>query len=289
MCSSDHNQHRIMGIRLNQSQGLSPRKRKGIAVSVLKCRECGLIFCDPMPVPEDIQAHYGVPPENYWREEYFKWDKTYFSREIDVLKKIIPVKPGMKALDIGAGLGKCMLSLQQAGFEAYGLEPSRSFYQRAIEKMNIPSDRLKYGMLEQIEYEENQFDFITFGAVLEHLYDPADSIQRALRWVKPGGIIHIEVPSSKHLISRLINVYYRLRGTNFVTNVSPMHSPFHLYEFGLSSFQKLGEIYNFEIVEKEYFVCDIMFFPGFLKPLLTSYMKMTKTGMQLTVWLKKKA
>ena len=37
-----------------------------------------------------------------------------------------------------------------------------------------------------------------------------------------------------------------MRGTNYVTNISPMHSPFHLYEFGLKSFEELGKkIKNF--------------------------------------------
>jgi hypothetical protein len=31
----------------------------------------------------------------------------------------------MKALDVGAGLGKCMISLNNAGFDAFGCEPSK--------------------------------------------------------------------------------------------------------------------------------------------------------------------
>lgn len=287
MCGSGSDRHKIIGTRLNQSQGLSPKKKTGIAVTVLKCRDCGLIFCNPMPVPEDIQAHYGIPPEDYWKEKYFKVDKDHFSRELTVLQKLLPITKDMKALDIGAGLGKSMIALQQAGFDAYGMEPSEPFYKRTIEKMGISPDKLKLGMLEEMSYKEGEFDFITFGAVLEHLYNPSESIKRALSWLKPGGIIHIEVPSSRHLIGKLINLYYRIRGTNYVTNTSPMHTPFHLYEFDLKSFLRLGSRHHFQVAEKEYFVCDIMFFPAFLKPLLSGYMKMTNTGMQLIVWLRK--
>lgn len=38
----------------------------------------------------------------------------------------------MRALDIGAGLGKGMLSLQNAGFDTYGFEPSIPFYEKAM-------------------------------------------------------------------------------------------------------------------------------------------------------------
>lgn len=142
-------------------------------------------------------------------------------------------------------------------------------------------------MLEDVEYTEDSFDFITFGAVFEHLYHPAGSLKKALKWLKPDGIIHIEVPSSKHFVAKLINLFYRLRGTNYVTNLSPMHSPYHLYEFGLKSFQEIEKKMNFSIVNHHYDVCDIHPVPSFLHFPLRKYMEWTDTGMQLTVYLKK--
>ena len=96
--------------------------------------------------------------------------------------------------------------------------------------MNISAHRLKLGMVEELDYPENEFDFITFSAVFEHLYHLAKTLEKALKWLKPGGIVHIGVPSSNHLIAKLINIYYKLKGTNYVTHISAMHAPFHLYE-----------------------------------------------------------
>src|SRR5205085_2091982 len=144
MCGDNTESHKVIGQRLNQSQGLHPKKKSGISVSVKKCTNCSLIYSSPQPIPFDIQDHYGTPPENF-------------------------------------------------------------------------------------------FDFITFGAVLEHLYHPAACLEKALQWLKPEGILQVEVPSSKHLVSKLINIYFTLIGTNFVTNISPMHAPFHMYEFSLKS------------------------------------------------------
>jgi 2-polyprenyl-3-methyl-5-hydroxy-6-metoxy-1,4-benzoquinol methylase len=240
-----------------------------------------------MPVPENIQDHYGIPPESYWREGYQAWTTDYFSVEISLLRKLMNVESGMKSLDIGAGLGKCMLSLDKAGFQSYGLEPSIPFYERAISVMNIPAERLKLGQIESTDYPPAEFDFITFGAVFEHLYRPKECLQKALNWLKPGGIIHLEVPSSKHLISRLINLYFILIGTNYVTNLSPMHSPFHLYEFDLKSFKAASLSLKYEIVHYKYDVCDIAPIPKILQPLFSRLMKYSNTGMQLTVFLKK--
>lgn len=210
MCGDETSRHKILGQRLNTSTGFSPRRRTGIAVSVKKCRRCQLVYASPQPLPVEFQDHYGIPPESYWNENYFNWSESYFANEINQYKKFREIKPGMKALDIGAGIGKCMRSLQHAGFDAYGLEPSGSFYQRAVEVMKISPDKLRFGKIEDLDYEEQSFDFITFGAVFEHLYHPAACLEKAMRWLKPGGMIHIEVPSSAYLVSKLFNFYYRL-------------------------------------------------------------------------------
>jgi ubiquinone/menaquinone biosynthesis C-methylase UbiE len=285
MCGDNTSRHVVLGQRLNQSQGLSPKSKKGISVSVMKCNNCGLLYSQPMPIPFDIQDHYSIPPEDYWHPEYFQLNPDYFSAEIKKAKEILSFHKNMKALDIGAGLGKCMIALSNAGFDAYGFEPSQSYYDRAILKMGINSEKLKLGMIEEIDYPDKTFDFITFGAVFEHLYHPAVCLEKAMRWLKPNGIIHIEVPSSRHFIAKIYNAYYRLRGTNYVTHLSPMHVPFHLYEFTLKSFQELSKKLKYKIVAHEYNVCEIMHIPKLFHPLLRKYMKWTKTGMQLTVYL----
>jgi len=288
MCGDPVGNHKLLGQRLNRTQGLTPRRKSGISVSVRQCRKCRLIYSSPQPIPFDIQDHYNVPPETYWQNaEYFEVNPSDFINQITTVKKLLPSKNGVTALDVGAGLGKCMIALENAGFDAYGFEPSNSFYERAIAKMNISPGKLKLGTVEDINYPPNFFDFVTFGAVFEHLYHPGRCLEKAMQWLKPNGIIHIEVPSSRWLVSRLINFYYKLVGTNYVTNLSPMHAPFHLYEFDLGSFQFLGEKIGFDIAEYKYDVCSIPNVPRIAHPLFRKYMEWTNTGMQLTVYLKR--
>lgn len=288
MCGDKSSNHKILGQRLNCSQGLNPKNKAGISVTIQKCSNCGLIYSNPQPIPFDIQDHYGVSPEIYWKPEYFQWSESYFFKQIKEAKKLLNFKDGMKALDIGAGMGKAMRSLENAGFNTYGLEPSIPFYEKAISIMGIKKDKLRLGSVETIDYEDNYFDFITFGAVFEHLYEPSVVLEKALKWLKPKGIVHIEVPSSKWLMPKFMNFYYKLIGTNYVTNLSPMHSPFHLYEFDLKSFQKLT--FKREIVIEKYYydVCSIYYVPKIFHPMLKYYMNKTNTGMQLTVYLRKK-
>ena len=231
MCGSPTSEHKILGKRLNQSQGKNPRNKTGITTTVAKCSNCGLIYSNPQPIPYNLQDHYGILPEAYWTPEYFTVTESYFKAEIKKAKELVVFKEGMKSLDIGAGLGKAMLALSDAGFDAYGFEASEQFFERAVSQMGISRNKLALGMMESVNYPDNHFDFITFGAVLEHLYDPSDSILKALKWLKPNGIIHIEVPSSAWFVSKMLNLFYKMTGTDYVSNISPMHEPYHLYEF----------------------------------------------------------
>lgn len=286
MCGSDKSQHIILGKRMNQSQGRKPWKKTGITTTIVKCKTCKLIFSNPLPIPFSIQDHYGVTPESYWTKNYFTVDEHYFSKEIKDLKTVLNITDSTKGLDIGAGIGKTMIALEKIGIDMYGCEPSEPFYNRAIEKMNISKDKIKFASIEESEYPENTFDLITFGAVLEHLYDPSKAIERANKWLKPNGIMHIEVPSSAWLVNKLINFSYKIRGSDYVGNISPMHAPFHLYEFGLDSFKMHAMKNNYSIAKYYYTVCPT-YLPKIIDVFIRPYMKRTNTGMQLTIYLKK--
>jgi len=286
MCGAGPTRFEIMGMRLNRTQGLQPKQVSGIAVSIKKCRKCGLIFADPQPIPASLDDHYGTA-EGYWNSEYFAEDPSYFVNEIAEAKRLLAPRPCVRALDVGAGIGKAMKAMSAAGFDTYGIEPSEAFRAKAISHTGIPGDRISLATVEQAEFAQSSFDFISFGAVLEHLYSPSLALERALGWLQPGGIIQLEVPSSRHLVARCINLFYRLRGTNFVTNTSPMHNPFHLYEFGLRSFEDHGRRAGYEVAQHAYLVCAISHFPKFLHQALDWYMQRTQTGMQLAVYLRR--
>ena len=108
-----------------------------------------------------------------------------------------------------------------------------------------------------------------------------------MKWLKKDGLIHIEVPNAGYYVNSLVNFYYRLKGLDYVANISPMHEPYHLYEFTLESFIKFCDLNNYKLIDYKYFVCGAYNIPKLFAPILNSYMKATNTGMQLSVMLGK--
>ena len=287
MCGSGSHTQQVLGKRLNQSQGRWPRKKKGITTTVIRCKQCDLIYATPLPIPESIADHYNLSPASYWNEEYFNYADNYFQGQIARFITLSGKKEKLAALDIGAGIGKSMIALIKAGFDVYGIEASETFYSTAVDRNPTLKGKLQMASIENADFKPGTFDFISFGAVLEHLYDPATSLLKALEWLKPEGLIYIEVPSSRWLINKIANIFYRIIGTDYVGNLSPMHSPYHLYEFSLHTFEQHACTHGYEVVHHQYYVCQT-FMPKPFDLILNWIMSGTETGMQLEVWLKKK-
>ena len=291
MCGFPDSRNAVLGQRLNCRQGFSRAGLTGISVTIKRCKNCRLIYPNPLPIPSSISDHYQVPPENYWVNNYFSWDSSYFNRQIKDYCQLTGAEVAhaktVKALDIGCGIGKALRVLTHANFDAWGIEPSSTFCAKAREFTGLDDTRIINSSVEDAVLPEAEFDFVTFGAVFEHLYHPRECLEKALAWCKPGGIVHIEVPSSRWLIESMYQSYLKVTGSSLSAYLSPMHWPYHLYSFSQKSFEANQEAMGFRLLKSRIDPCTVYYFPVFMKPLISRLMQATGTGMQLTVYLQK--
>jgi predicted SAM-dependent methyltransferase len=140
--------------------------------------------------------------------------------------------------------------------------------------------------VDEAEFQPNSFDVISFGAVLEHLYYPSEALSKAIGWLRPGGLVYAEVPSASYLFSKLFNAYFRAIGTDYVVNVSPMHVPYHLYEFTEESFARNGRLNGYDVVHIDRYVGEPPVAAG-LSKILSPVMRATRTGLGLTVYMRR--
>jgi 2-polyprenyl-3-methyl-5-hydroxy-6-metoxy-1,4-benzoquinol methylase len=286
-CDDVENQN-FYGRRSSKRGGLRPWQVVSLDIPIIRCCACELIYSNPLPIPASISQHYGVTPQEYWPDDYFKPDELTIQIESNAIESIISSKKVIQFLDIGAGIGKTMKQMAIRGWETWGIEPGEQFYNAAIVKNGIPRERLQLSSIEEAQFENDFFDVISFGAVLEHLYKPFKCLEKSLNWLKPGGIIHIEVPSSNWLMSKGYRRIQKLMGSQYVINLSPMHNPFHLHEFSHKTFEKLTFAHQFEIARHQYWPCHT-YLPSGLSWLATKYMQLTDSGMQLVIYLRKKS
>ncbi|MCK5912774.1 MAG: class I SAM-dependent methyltransferase, partial [Desulfuromusa sp.] len=115
-----------------------------------------------------------------------------------------------KALDIGAGLGQFQRLLDAQGAETKGIEPSFIRRKYALEKFGVKL----YNKLVDNDYWQagypQYFDLITLWDVIEHVDFPKETLESAIKLLKPGGMLFLDTPSRQVLSYRLSQQFYRL-------------------------------------------------------------------------------
>jgi 2-polyprenyl-3-methyl-5-hydroxy-6-metoxy-1,4-benzoquinol methylase len=109
-----------------------------------------------------------------------------------------------------------------------GIEPSARFAEFAASYSGAKISPLP---LEQCNFPDGSFDCVILSAVLEHLYNPDETISEISRVLRPGGAVFIDVPNEAGLYFKMGNFYQRLRGRDWVVNIAPTFSPFHVFGF----------------------------------------------------------
>jgi len=113
------------------------------------------------------------------------------------LRTLVKYKlPPARVLELGSSHGGFVALLGWAGFEARGLELSRSIVDLAHNTFEAPT---LTGPLEDQSLEGASLDVVILMDVLEHLPDPARTLQEAARLLEPDGILVIQTPEYPEL------------------------------------------------------------------------------------------
>jgi SAM-dependent methyltransferase len=122
------------------------------------------------------------------------------------------LKPGMKVLDIGTGIGTFAGPLRDEGYDMVCFEPDPAH----AERLGLNGFRVKRSLT---DIETSCFDFIYALNVLEHIEDDRGALMQWQRLLKPGGRMLIYVPAFHLLFSsmdRKVGHYRRYRHEDLV-------------------------------------------------------------------------
>ncbi|TCS79624.1 glycosyltransferase [Pectinatus cerevisiiphilus] len=117
----------------------------------------------------------------------------------ELINKMDLNKPDLSVLEIGCACGSTLLEILNRNCTAkvHGIELdehsaaiAQAILGSAVKIMNVEKGNLPFN--------EQQFDYVLIGDVLEHLYDPWRIINELWRYLKVGGCLITSIPNVKH-------------------------------------------------------------------------------------------
>jgi SAM-dependent methyltransferase len=149
-----------------------------------------------------------------------EWSTDEGRKDLAIIREIIASKPGTKRiLDIGCGSGAFLLSLP-ANVAKFGVEPSMA----AAAAARSQGVSILASTLEETS-EKGGFDVVTIIDVIEHVADPEELLDSAVRQLAPGGSLIIATGDVGHALWR------RVFRSRFWYSSFPEHITFPSIEF----------------------------------------------------------
>jgi methionine biosynthesis protein MetW len=133
--------------------------------------------------------------------------------------------PGRRVLDLGCRDGALTRAYRE-GNEIIGVDADRDALAEAA-KLGIETHRADLD--EPLPFEDESFDVVVAGELLEHLRDPRLLVAEARRMLRAGGTLVASVPNSYRLKNRL----------RFLVGRKPEDDPTHLQMFATSDLHAL--------------------------------------------------
>ena len=144
-------------------------------------------------------------PQPY-RLKHFKYSSHYW-----ILKFLSEERRPLKILDVGAADGYLGAILKDQGAYVVGVERDDLLAQSA----RPIYDRFYHADIESFEFpDRDEFDFVIFGDVLEHVRDPAAVLRKSVPTLKKGGAIIVSTPNIANIIVRINLLFGRFEYNN---------------------------------------------------------------------------
>lgn len=164
----------------------------------VRCRNCGLIYLQTRPSPEEIHLYYPAQYQPYRtaiQDEASPLMRRARQRNIlrycRTIARVTPRQSG-RILDIGCSTGIFLDAMRQQGWETQGVEISAQAGAYARERFGL---QVFEGQLHEASFEGETFDAITLWNVFEHLYQPFETLQEVYRLLRKGGVLAMTFPN----------------------------------------------------------------------------------------------
>lgn len=204
---------------------------------IVRCKECSLMFLNPMYSDEELSAFY---PADYYAYQ------NNFSRKRwkEIVKSLLRFRIGTqdpqfgapgRMLDLGCGTGWFLSEMRDKGWDVYGVEINSAAAQLGRDQAGL---KIHAGTLLQAAFPPNFFDYVRANHSFEHIASPSETLAEIHRIMRPGGRLLIGVPNVASLNARIFKQYWWYLG-----------APVHPFTYSVKTLSHFLQKFRFEIVK----------------------------------------
>lgn len=190
-----HSSTGCMLCEAKEQRVLSNQGRHGQALTTAICTNCGLVQSYPIPSEEMLRAYYRDQYRSDYKRTVTPKRKHILRYSRNAVHRLARLQsfatPGHRLLDVGSGSGEFVYLARAAGFQAAGLEPHEGYSEYTRRTFDIP---VHTASIDEAMIPPASLDVVTIHHVVEHLPNPVVSLGIIHQWLRPGGILAIDVP-----------------------------------------------------------------------------------------------
>jgi ubiquinone/menaquinone biosynthesis C-methylase UbiE len=185
---------------------MSPKRGRKVAelISAERTGSAGIII--PVEVKNAVENSVGHLIRTYAKGDPAATVRDILNarvrnRALARLKRYTTIS-GKRILDVGSGFGLMLTTFAVNGADAFGIEPDADGFQSSLKSSRtllaangVEPWRATAGCGERLPFKDATFDVLYSSNALEHVEDPEKVLREALRVLRPGGILHFEIPN----------------------------------------------------------------------------------------------
>ena len=205
---------------------------------VIHCNACRLDYCSQMVEKESGGDSSPVHMEGVemMANAFHKTNalaRKYTEKRLVIYESILNRKC-QNVLEVGCGPGVFYRPWQKSNVSWTGIDIN-PYWKEFGKKNQIPISNYSIDSL------EDQYDVVMAYQVLEHVENPISFIKAIKARLKPGGIVHLELPNQNALTSRLRQISSKLS-----YDYGFIQPPMHLRAFREKTIYRLFKDFNLE-------------------------------------------
>jgi SAM-dependent methyltransferase len=199
---------------------------------IVECPRCELVFyAGPLPESDLYKEEYFAGGEYLDYRGDRKVLQRNFARSIAMLRRLAP---SGRLLELGSAYG-FFLELAQSHWDVRGIDVSAEGARYAREAIGVDAREADFLALPD---ERESYDVICLWDTVEHLPHPVRTLEKAGRWLKPGGILALTTGDVESPLARWRGDRWR-----------QVHPPTHLFYFSGRTLKRALENSGLEIRE----------------------------------------